>query len=108
MQKMDAKSQPKVSGEMIHISSSTPRDSQRNTAIDETFAPASKRGIERPSLKITRERTTTNAHEKKAQSKPAHKQATRRLPSPSFTKVNVHTLFGRSPWKNITTRRAEI
>jgi hypothetical protein len=38
MQKIDAKSQPKVSGEMIHISNSTPRDSQRNTAIDETFA----------------------------------------------------------------------
>jgi hypothetical protein len=38
MQKIDAKSQPKVNGEMIHISSSTPRDSQRNIAIDETFA----------------------------------------------------------------------
>jgi hypothetical protein len=89
MQKKDAKSQPKVSGEMLHISSSTPRDSQRNIAIDETFAarpntkggtktfaPASKRGTERPSLKITHERRTTNAHEKKAQSKPAHKQAT--------------------------------
>jgi hypothetical protein len=38
MQKIDAKSQPKVSGEMIHISSSTPRDSQRNIAIDKTFA----------------------------------------------------------------------
>ncbi len=38
-----------------------------------TLAPASKRGTERPSLKITQDMRTTNAHEKKAQSKPAHK-----------------------------------